>query len=248
MIAADELAVLTRAFYARPTLAVARELIGATLVYHSPDGVVAGTIVETEAYVAPGDDACHAYRGVTPRNKVMFGHPGHAYVYRSYGMHDMLNIVTEDEGVAAAVLIRAVDPTDGQDIMARRRDLDPATVASTLLAKGPGRLCRAFGITGDLNGVDITVPPLYVVASDRPPPALVQTTRIGITRAVELPWRFYARASRAVSVRDRGAEAHDDVSVQDGRQRRMEQLSPLHQIEEIEGGPVTAEQGGRPVA
>ncbi len=211
MIALEVGAALPRSFYMQPTLTVARALIGATLIYQGQDGVVAGTIVETEAYVAPGDDACHAYRGVTPRNKVMFGHPGHAYVYRSYGMHDMLNVVTEDEGVAAAVLIRAVDPTDGENIMARHRGLDPGTVASTLLAKGPGRLCRAFGITRDLNGLDITLPPLFVSASEGPTPVLVQTTRIGITRSVELPWRFYARASRAVSVRNRAAEARGDA-------------------------------------
>jgi len=206
-------AVLPRSFYAQPTLTVARALIGATLVYEGQDGLVAGTIVETEAYVAPGDEACHAYKGVTPRNKVMFGPPGHAYVYRSYGMHDMINIVTEAEGIAAAVLIRAVDPTEGQDIMARHRGLEGAATAATMLAKGPGRLCRAFAITRDLNGVDITSPPLFVVASDGPAPELVQTTRIGITRAVEAPWRFYARASRAVSVRDRAAEVRADASL-----------------------------------
>jgi len=204
---------LPRAFYAAPTLEVARALIGATLVHETPRGLLSGTIVETEAYVAPGDEACHAYRGLTPRNRVMFGPPGHAYVYRSYGMHDMLNVVTEAEGIAAAVLIRAVEPREGVALMAENRGLDLEQAAPNLLAKGPGRLCRAMAIGRDLNGVDLTVGAgagtntlLYILprAGDLPP--LVQTTRIGITRSVELPWRYYARGNRAVSVRNRAAE------------------------------------------
>ncbi len=206
---------LPRAFYAAPTLEVARELIGAMLVHETPRGLLSGTIVETEAYVAPGDEACHAYRGVTPRNRVMFGPPGHAYVYRSYGMHDMLNVVTEAEGIAAAVLIRAVEPREGLALMAENRGLDPEQVAPDLLAKGPGRLCRAMAIGRDLNGVDVTVRMgtgagtdtlLYILPRAGELPPLVQTTRIGITRSVELPWRYYVRGNRAVSVRNRTAE------------------------------------------
>ncbi len=191
---------LDRAFYERPTLDVARDLLGATLVHETPEGRVSGTIVETEAYVAPEDAACHAYRGVTNRNRVMFGAAGHAYVYRSYGIHYMLNVVTEAAGIAAAVLIRAVDPREGSGVMARNRG-----VASNL-ANGPGRLCQALAVGPDLNGSDLTRPPLYILPRGEPPPAVVQTTRIGITRAVELPWRFYILGAPAVSVRDRAAE------------------------------------------
>jgi len=208
---------LPRAFYAAPTLEVARELIGATLVHEAPRGLLSGTIVETEAYVAPDDEACHAYRGMTPRNRVMFGPPGHAYVYRSYGMHDMLNVVTEAEGIAAAVLIRAVEPREGLALMAENRGLDLERVAPDLLARGPGRLCRAMAIGRDLNGVDVTTRTvtvtevgtgalLYILPRAGKLPPLVQTTRIGITRSVELPWRYYVRGNRAVSVRNRAAE------------------------------------------
>jgi len=191
---------LDRAFYERPTLDVARDLLGATLVHETPEGRVSGTIVETEAYVAPEDAACHAYRGVTNRNRIMFGAAGHAYVYRSYGIHYMLNVVTEAAGIAAAVLIRAVEPREGSAVMARNR-----SVASNL-TNGPGRLCQALAVGPDLNGSDLTRPPLYILPHQEPPPAIVQTTRIGITRAVELPWRFYILGAPAVSVRDRAAE------------------------------------------
>lgn len=202
---------LTPEFYAQPTLAVARALIGALLVHDSPEGCASGRIVETEAYVTPGDDACHAYRGETPRNRVMFGPPGHAYVYVSYGVHRMLNVVTEPPGVAAAVLIRAVDPLDGIDLMARRRGLSLAAQAMEeramhRLAAGPGRLCQAMGIDLSLNGADLARPPLYILPPDGESLPIVQTTRIGITRSMELPWRFYERGCPAVSVRDRAAE------------------------------------------
>ena len=223
MAGKDQPVALPRAFYAAPTLEVARELIGATLVHETPRGLLSGTIVETEAYVAPGDEACHAYRGVTPRNRVMFGPPGHAYVYRSYGMHDMLNVVTEAEGVAAAVLIRAVEPREGLAVMAENRGLAPERAAPDLLARGPGRLCRAMAIGRDLNGVDLTTRTrteigagpgpgpgtdtlLYILPRVGDLPPLVQTTRIGITRSVDLPWRYYARGNRSVSVRNRAAE------------------------------------------
>ncbi len=208
---------LDRAFYERPTLDIARELIGALLVHDTVKGRFSGVIVETEAYIAPEDAACHAYRGMTPRNRVMFGPAGHAYVYRSYGIHYMLNVVTESEGIAAAVLIRAVAPREGLDNMLDNRGLSRPPVGHkgvTTVTNGPGRLCQAFGIGPDLNGAGLTAPPLYIaggatgapsVADDTPP--IVQTTRIGITRAVDLPWRFYVRGNPHVSVRDRAAES-----------------------------------------
>lgn len=198
-------------FFSRPTLDVARALIGAVLVHQSPRGRLSGRIVETEGYIAPGDEACHAYRGETPRNRVMFGPPGHAYVYISYGMHRMLNVVTEAPGIGAAVLIRAIEPLDGVEVMAELRGLDaPYDLSgrpSRLLASGPGRLCQAMGIDLGLNGVSLSCSPLYIEAYEGRPLPIVQTTRIGITRSVELPWRFYLLGSRDVSVRHRATEA-----------------------------------------
>lgn len=203
---------------ALPTLEAARALIGATLVHETPRGRLSGRIVEAEAYMTPGDGACHADRGETPRNRVMFGPAGHAYVYVSYGLHHMLNVVTEREGVAAAVLIRALEPLEGRAIMAEHRGrvrdkAAPIVGAPTKpddkafnLTNGPGRLCQALAIDRGLNGVALTRPPLYIVPLEGGAPPIVQTTRIGITRSVELPWRFYLLGSLAVSVRDREAE------------------------------------------
>ncbi len=189
-----------------PTLEAARALIGATLVHETPLGRLSGRIVETEAYVTPDDGACHAYRGQTPRNRVMFGPPGHAYVYLTYGMHYMLNVVTEQAGIAAAVLIRALEPLEGMEVMAERRGLGSTPVEMANLTNGPGRLCQAMGIDLRLNGVALTAPPLHIVPSHGEALPIVQTTRIGITRSVELPYRFYLRGNRHVSVRDRAAE------------------------------------------
>lgn len=202
----EEDAPLDRDFYAQPTLEVARRLIGALLVHESPQGRMSGHIVEAEAYIAPEDAACHAYRGETPRNRVMFGPPGHAYVYVSYGMHDMLNVVTEAAGIAAAVLIRAVEPVEGVALMAQNRGFDASAARPRNLTSGPGRLCQALGIDRALNGSDLTRPPLYILPAAGDALPLVQTTRIGITRSVELPWRFYLLGSPDVSVRDRTAE------------------------------------------
>jgi len=205
-------APLDRTFYERPTLDVARELIGALLVHNTEKARFSGVIVETEAYIAPEDAACHAYRGVTPRNRVMFGPAGHAYVYRSYGIHDMLNVVTEPAGVAAAVLIRAVAPCEGFDGMLDNRGLREPRQSKGVanVTNGPGRLCQAFDIGPELNGADLTGLTLYITAGGRDSahdtPPIVQTTRIGITRAIELPWRFYVRGNPHVSVRDRKAE------------------------------------------
>jgi len=204
--------VYGRNFYERPTLAVARGLLGSILIHETARGRLSGMIVETEAYVAPEDAACHAYRGMTNRNRVMFGAAGHAYVYRSYGIHYMLNIVTEAAGVAAAVLIRAVEPRDGLDVMRANRGLSADSTGAANVTNGPGRLCQALAIGPALNGGDLIGAPLYIVPGSASPgtahgdPPVVQTTRIGITRAVELPWRFYIKGNPAVSVRDRQAE------------------------------------------
>ncbi|HEU4785395.1 MAG TPA: DNA-3-methyladenine glycosylase [Ktedonobacterales bacterium] len=191
---------LTRAFYARPTLDVARDLIGKTLCRQTEDGVTAGIIVETEAYVAAIDPAAHGYRGKTPRNAVMFGPPGRAYVYFTYGMHYCLNVVTEEDGIAAAVLLRALEPMVGISLMRVRRG---ERIADRDLARGPGRLCAAMALTVADNGLDLQGDALWLMETpDFPPDAsIVATPRIGITQAADWPWRFVLAGSRWVSGR-----------------------------------------------
>lgn len=185
---------LTPDYYARPTLEVARDLLGCVLVSESPEGRVAGRIVETEGYVASIDPACHAYRSRTARNEPMWGAPGRAYVYYTYGMHYMLNAVTEPEGIAAAVLIRALEPLEGLDLMAERRGTDKPK----LLCSGPARLTQALGIDGRLNATPLQGPCLLILPGV-PVGEIVSTTRIGITRGVELPWRYYPAGNPWIS-------------------------------------------------
>jgi DNA-3-methyladenine glycosylase len=181
-----------RAFFARPVLRVARDLIGCVVTH----GDTAGIIVETEAY-HDSEPASHAFVGVTPRTRTLFGPPGHAYVYFSYGVHSLLNAVCEPEGVGAAVLIRALEPLEGIDHMRKRRGVD----AARQLCSGPGRLTQALGIGLELNGSDLLRGP--VVFGDRPrgwrEVAIDVDTRVGITKAADLPWRFVAAGSRYVS-------------------------------------------------
>jgi DNA-3-methyladenine glycosylase len=175
--------------FTRSVHEVAPELIGATLLV---DGV-GGRIVEVEAYDQE-DPASHAYRGRTPRNASMFGPAGHAYVYRSYGIHWCLNLVCEGEGVPSAVLVRALEPTHGLDEMRKRRGLDDPR----LLASGPGRLCQALGITREHDGLPLDRPPFEL--HERPAPVeVVAGARVGITRATELPWRYAEAGSRFLS-------------------------------------------------
>ncbi|MGI8779217.1 MAG: DNA-3-methyladenine glycosylase [Solirubrobacteraceae bacterium] len=179
-------------FYARPVLEVARDMVGCTLAH----GSTAGVIVETEAY-HQSEPACHAYVGVTPRTRVLFGPPGTAYVYRSYGIHALVNAVCESEGVGAAVLIRALEPIAALETMRERRGLH----AVEQLCSGPGKLTQALDIELELDGADLVAGPLRV--GPRPPGwedvAVVTGTRIGITKAAELEWRFCATGSRSVS-------------------------------------------------
>jgi DNA-3-methyladenine glycosylase len=194
---------LPREFYARPVLEVARELLGCVLVRRLDGQRLAGRIVETEAYAADGDGSCHAYRGRTARNAAMFGPPGHAYVYRSYGIHHCLNVVTTlCGGPARAVLIRAMEPVDGVAAMRQRR---PGCGDAGLL-RGPGNLCRTLAIDLALDGADLTGEELAIFPAAAPAGPVVSTTRIGISRSVDLPWRFYVRGSPSVSRRDRAAE------------------------------------------
>lgn len=191
---------LPLAFYAQPTLEVARALIGKTLSRRTAEGVTAGIIVETEAYVSAIDPSAHGYRGKTSRNAVMFGPPGHAYVYFTYGMHHCLNIVTEGEGVAAAVLLRALEPTAGIALMRSRRG---ERIADRDLARGPGRLCAALALTLADNGLDLCGDALWLEDTpDFPPDApIAATPRIGIAQAADWPWRFVLADSPWVSGR-----------------------------------------------
>jgi DNA-3-methyladenine glycosylase len=168
---------------------VARELVGCVLRH----GETAGMIVETESYHME-EPACHAHAGFTERTRVLFGAPSHAYVYRSYGIHALLNAVAEEEGVGAAALIRALEPIDGLDLMRERRGLEHAED----LCSGPGKLTEALGIGLDLNGVPLTGGPIEVLPREREA-AVVTGMRIGITKAAELPWRFCDASSRCVS-------------------------------------------------
>ena len=190
--AAPPEAVRPASFFARSVHDVARDLIGCTVVH----GSTAGVIVETESYHAD-DPACHAFGGPTPRSGVLFGPPAHAYVYLSYGIHSLLNFVAEPEGDAAAVLIRALEPTRGVDLMRARRGVDRLTE----LCSGPGKLTQALGIGLDLNGVPLDGGPIRVLArgAGRDDPVVVTGPRIGITKATEHPWRFCVDGSAFVS-------------------------------------------------
>lgn len=191
---------LSRSFYEQPTLAVARALIGRSLYCRTPAGVAGGIVVETEAYIASVDPAAHGYTGKTRRNATMFGPPGHAYVYQSYGMHICLNVVTEQPGAASAVLIRALEPTIGQALMRERRG---PKVMDRDIARGPGRLCQALGITLEDDGADLLADHLWLAETPGFPlnPPIATTSRIGITRGTDLMWRFVLVGSRYVSAR-----------------------------------------------
>ena len=179
-------------FFARSVHRVARELIGCTLMH----GETRGVIVETESYHAD-DEACHAFGGPTPRSSVLFGPPAHAYVYLSYGIHSLLNFVAEPDGDAAAVLIRALEPIAGLDLMRERRGVEPIQE----LCSGPGKLTQALGVGLELNGSSLLDGPLRVLAGAGRwrRPRIVTAPRVGISKATDLPWRFCAAESRCLS-------------------------------------------------
>ena len=189
---------LPRTFYARDPVVVARAVLGRLLVHDSPQGRVSGLIVEAEAYRGADDPASHAYRGRTARNAAMFGEPGHAYVYFTYGMHHCLNLVTGSAGKASAVLVRALEPGDGDEFMRERR----GGGATSRLARGPGNVARALGLTRAHDGLDLVDGPLWL--SDLPPRRggyrIACGPRIGIRVALDRDWRCFLEGHPCVSV------------------------------------------------
>ncbi len=189
--------LLPRHFYARHALEVATELLNKVLV--APDGR-AGRIVEVEAYRGADDPGSHGFRGMTKRTATMFGPPGHLYVYFTYGMHWCANVVAETDGVAAAVLLRALTPLEGLDAMYEARG--PAARRDRDLCSGPAKLTQALGIDGDLDGADLVTADRGVTIVDDaepPPPSPAATTRIGLTNGADLPWRFYVAGTPDIS-------------------------------------------------
>ncbi|MFN8354843.1 MAG: DNA-3-methyladenine glycosylase [Spirosomataceae bacterium] len=179
-------------FYQRSTMEVAQLLLGCILVHQSEEGATAGMIVETEAYVQ-GDPACHAYRRKTERNAPMFGKAGTVYVYQIYGMHYCFNVVTALEGVGEAVLIRALEPIEGLDLMHQRRG------TSSNLCKGPANLVKAMGMHKGMNCWSLTESDLFILPAENTNLKIVTTTRIGLTQGADLPYRFYISGNKFVS-------------------------------------------------
>jgi DNA-3-methyladenine glycosylase len=199
-VAMTESRKLPREFYARPVLQVARDCIGKVLAHRTEEGVAAGRIVEVEAYRGPLDLAAHSARGLTKRTAAMYGPPGHAYVYLLYGVSWAMNIVTTADGMPHAVLIRAIEPLSGIDLMARRRRKPPD---SRELTNGPGKLTNALAITGADYGRDLCGGRLYLECSELPVGKIGRSTRINVDYAghwAAKPWRFYEKGNRYVSV------------------------------------------------
>ena len=192
--------VLPREFYARPTLTVAEELIGKVLVHRTASGTASGMIVETEAYIGEDDPACHAACGPTPRNAPLYGPPGFAYVYLNYGIHYLVNVVTEEEGHPAAVLIRALEPIDNVRLMTRRR-AGGGGLDRHRLCRGPGNLTRALGITLAENRLDLTGSRLRIEDRGLVAGPVSWGPRIGIRVAVKRPWRCSVVGNSSVSHR-----------------------------------------------
>jgi DNA-3-methyladenine glycosylase len=212
--------LISREFFARPSVEVAPDLLGLVLEHETPAGLVAVELTEVEAYAGRSDPASHAYRGKTRRNAVMFGPPGHAYVYFTYGMHFCVNMVClGEENSASAVLLRAGAIVAGEDLARARRTRGPGVVASRDLARGPARLCQALGIDRSQDGADVCVPssPLRMLSGaghparsatvlargddpPRPPRRILTGPRVGVSSAADIPWRFWYDGDPTVSV------------------------------------------------
>ena len=197
--------VLPHSFYARPTLKVAEDLLGKVLVHRAREGLASGVIVETEAYIGEDDPACHASFGRTARSEPLFGPPGFAYVYLNYGIHSLFNAVTEADGYPGAVLIRALQPLDGIDLMKKRRAPDGRDVDEHALCRGPGNLTKALGITTKDNRLDLSTSKLTIEDRGISVGEVASGPRIGIRVAIERPWRYWVEGHRAVSAHRRRA-------------------------------------------
>jgi len=197
---------LSRRFYSRKTVIVAQELLGKTLVHKTDEGIISGKIVETEAYLGQEDAGSHAYRGITRRNRIMFGPAGKAYIYFVYGNHYCFNVVTENDGVGGAVLIRALEPRKGIQLIKKNRGIDGPLA---YLTNGPGKLSEALGITGSMNGADLTGNKLFIVSQNSSRKkgkssgdfSIITTGRIGIKEGRNLPYRYYIEGNKFVSHR-----------------------------------------------
>ena len=197
--------MLSRAFYERPTLKVTEDLLGKVLVHRTREGITSGVIVEAEAYIGEDDPACHASFGRTPRNEPLFGLPGFAYVYLNYGVHYLVNAVTEADGYPGAVLIRALQPLDGIGLMKKRRAPDGRAIDEHDLCRGPGNLTRALGIAITDNRLDLSDSTLTIEDRGISVGAIATGPRIGIRVAVERPWRYWVEGHRSVSAHRRRA-------------------------------------------
>lgn len=186
---------LPRSFYSRPTLEVLEKIIGKIIIYNSPVGKLSARIAEAEAYIGQDDPACHAAVGKAVRNGIMFGPPGYSYIYLIYGMYHCLNFVTEAENSPSAILLRGAEPLSGIEIMKQN---SPGKKEIELL-NGPGKFCRSFGLTKGQNGLDLTGDELYLGDDGYISSRLVKTSRIGIQKAKELPWRYYEAGSVFIS-------------------------------------------------
>jgi len=194
--------LLPFSFYNRPVLHVAKDLLGKILLRKQNGKILSGKIVETEAYHETNDPSCHAHRGKTRRNAVMFGPPGHLYVYFTYGMHYCMNVVAEAEGIAAAVLIRALEPLSGIELMKSRRD---EKFKEKDLCNGPAKLCQAFAITTKENGISLLENKIWIADSELVSSKQIAVSpRIGISSGQELPWRFYLKDNHFVSGKKNG--------------------------------------------
>ena len=186
---------LKRSFYDRPTLDVAPEILGKFIVFNSPAGKFSARIVEVEAYIGQDDPACHAARGLTKRNRPMFGPPGFSYIYLIYGMYHCLNFVTEPKDRPAAILLRAAEPDEGANLMLQTS----GKTSPNGLLSGPGKFCRAFGLTTEQNDLDLTGDLIYIEDRNMKVTNIQRSQRIGISVGQDLLWRFYDTDSAAVS-------------------------------------------------
>lgn len=197
------MAKLDRSFYEQPTLELARALLGKTLIRSTAEGRSGGVIVEVEGYICAIDPAAHGYQRVTPRTRIMYGPPGHAYLYFNYGMHWMLNISSEPDGVGGAVLLRAIQPTVGLPLIRQRRGEE---LPLRDLARGPGRICAALRLGKEENGLPFTGETLWLEGEPGllPEAVIATSPRIGITKGIELPWRYSLAGNPYVSGTNHG--------------------------------------------